>query len=152
MPRVVRESTPISEPPSGASEEESRIFGQDNSSRWDVQVPLSRRRFEEWMDGLSLMASPSATASRPSTVVDSEDDFSERFSGIAGDESDVSTVTMELRQVSGEEDEVGTVRMVESERDHEERKICVECGREMLRKSSREWGVQTDISSRLIVF
>jgi hypothetical protein len=148
---VVRESTtPISEPSRGASEKESRIFG--NSSRRDVQVPLSRRRFEEWMDGLSGMASPSVTVSRPSTVVDSEDDFSGRVSGVTGDERDVSTVTMESCQVSGEEDDVGTVRMVESERDYEERKVCVECGREMLRESSREWGVQTDISSRLIVF
>jgi len=144
---TVREVTPVSEP-----QESIELARSEESSPKKPYTRLSKRRFEEWLEKISPYQSP-PPASRPSTVADDDEELSERVS-ISEEESDVCTV---VKLESDEESESNTVRMVGSGGGDKEmvvdvgKKVCGECGREM-GKTSREWGVQTDLSSRLIVF
>jgi len=121
-------------------------------------VEFSRRRFEEWMDSISPCVSPSIPASRPSTALGDSvgGDSSEVVSSNGSGRSRVSTVVTRKSWELSEEDEIATVRMVGLKRAVQEGegkngRRCGECGRGML-SEFREWGVQTDISCRLIVF
>jgi hypothetical protein len=146
---AVQEVTPMSEP-----QESIGLASSEESSPKKTYTRLSKRRFEEWLEKISPYQSP-PPASRPSTVADDDEELSERVS-ISEEESDVCTV---VKLESDEESESNTVRMVGSGGgDLKEmvvdvgKKVCGECGREIMGKTSREWGVQTDLSSRLIVF
>ena len=126
-------------------------IGGEESSPKNKYTRLSKQRFEEWLEKISPWQSPPLVASQPSTVAD-EEIVSERVSSEEGNE-----ICPVVKTESGEESEINTVRMVGSREEKEvvdvRRKVCGECGREMrMEKISREWGVQTDISSRLIGF
>ena len=131
-------------------QESIELVRSEDSSPKKTYTRLSKRRFEEWLEKISPYQSP-PPASRPSTVADDDKELSDRVS-IGEEQSDVCTA---VKMESDEETESITVRMVGSGGGDKmvdvERKVCGECGREM-GKTSREWGVQTDISSRLIVF
>ena len=126
-----------------ASEAESVDSFESSPTKY---TRLSKPRFEEWLDKICPMASPMNAASKPSIVGIDESEPSERFSFDQDDE--ICTVKMERQD--REEDDVDTVGMV-SDKEMDVTRFCGECGREM-GKLSRECGVQTDISSRLIIF
>ena len=143
---AVREVTPVSE-----FQESIGLARSEESSPKKTYTRLSKRRFEEWLEKISPYQSP-PPASQPSTVADDDEELSELVS-IGEEQSDVCTV---VKMESDEESESNTVRMMGSGGGDKEmvdvgKKVCGECGREM-GKMSREWGVQTDLSSRLIVF
>ena len=92
---------------------------------------LSKQRFEEWLDTITPRASPTIPASQPSTVAESD-----RFSHVS--ENDLN--------VAGYENQNEDHPCIPLDPNQ-----CSECGRKIWSDpTTREYGVQTDISERLI--
>lgn len=99
---------------------------------WALKDKLSKQRFEEWLDTITPRASPTIPASRPSTVAESD-----RFSDVSSEN---------VPNVAGYENQ---------DEDHPYTPLdpnqCSECGRKIWSDPmTREHGVQTDISERLV--
>jgi hypothetical protein len=98
---------------------------------------LSKQRFEEWLDTLNPIASPTIPVSKPSTIAESED---------------LSSSESEPHPEIQPHDDSLTCRNIQPPRPMDPN-CCSNCGRKIWSEvKSRDWGVQTDITARLVVF